>query len=88
MVEDDSMMMMDDEIPRNRQLILLWGGAGGVGAAGRYTDHDIWSPYNPGTSHQNGSGILHEPWLTTQRSTTRNTLGSQSLGHTALTSRN
>ena len=57
---DDS-MMMGDEIPRNRQLILLWGGAGGVGSAGRYTDHDIWSPYNPGTSHQNGTGILHEP---------------------------
>ncbi len=57
----DDAMMMEEEIPRSRQLILLWGGSGGVGAAGRYTDHDIWSPYNPGTSHQNGSAILHEP---------------------------
>ena len=54
-------MMMSDEIPRNRQLILLWGGSGGVGAAGRYTDHDIWNIYNPGTSHQNGPGLIFEP---------------------------
>ncbi len=51
----------DEEIPRNRQLILLWGGSGGVGAAGRYTDHDTWNIYNPGTSHQNGPGLFYEP---------------------------
>lgn len=63
MMTDDSMMMMmdDGQIPRNRQLILLWGGSGGVGAAGRYTDHDIWNIYNPGTSHQNGPGLFYEP---------------------------
>ena len=59
MMTDDA--MMDEGIPRNRQLILLWGGSGGVGAAGRYTDHDIWNIYNPGTSHQNGPGLLFEP---------------------------
>ncbi len=48
-------------VPRNRQLLLIWGGAGGVGAAGRYVDHELWNPYNPGTNHQNGTGILHEP---------------------------
>ena len=56
MMTDDA--MMSDEITRDRQLILLWGGSGGVGAAGRYTDHDIWNIYNPGTSHQNGPGLL------------------------------
>ena len=59
MMTDDA--MMDEGIPRSRQLILLWGGSGGVGAAGRYTDHDIWNIYNPGTSHQNGPGLLFEP---------------------------
>ena len=58
---DDAMMMDDEQIPRNRQLILLWGGSGGVGAAGRYTDHDIWNIYNPGTSSQNGTLIIFEP---------------------------
>ncbi len=57
---EDAMMMME-EIPRERQLILLWGGSGGVGTAGQYTDHDIWNIYNPGTSHQNGPGLLYEP---------------------------
>lgn len=59
MMTDDA--MMSDEITRDQQLILLWGGSGGVGAAGRYTDHDIWNIYNPGTSHQNGPGLLFEP---------------------------
>ncbi|MBI4306896.1 MAG: ABC transporter substrate-binding protein [Chloroflexi bacterium] len=49
------------DVPRNRQLRLIWGGAGGVGAAGRYTDHELWNPYNPGTSHQNGSQLFYEP---------------------------
>ena len=61
MAEDDGMLMDDGVIPRNRQLILLWGGSGGVGAAGRYTDHNIWNIYNPGTSFQNGTVILFEP---------------------------
>ncbi len=49
------------DVPRERQLRLVWGGAGGVGSAGQYTDHEIWNPYAPGTIHQNGTGILHEP---------------------------
>src|SRR5262249_15534475 len=43
-------------IPRNRQLILRWGGV-----AGRHEDWDLWSGYPVGANHQNGLGILHEP---------------------------
>ena len=53
--------MDEGVVPRNRQLILLCGGSGGVGAAGRYTDHDIWNIYNPGTSFQNGTVLIFEP---------------------------
>lgn len=49
------------DVPREKQLRLFWGGSGGVGAAGRYTDHQLWNPYNPGTSHQNGPGLFAEP---------------------------
>lgn len=49
------------DVPRNRQLRLLWGGAGGVGSAGQYEDHEIWNPFALGTTHQNGTGIMHEP---------------------------
>ena len=49
------------DIPRNRTLRMLWGGSGGVGTAGRYTDDSLWNPYNPGTSHQNGSQLFYEP---------------------------
>ncbi len=48
-------------IPREKTLRLIWGGSGGVGAAGQYSDHEIWSPYNLGTSHQNGSMLFYEP---------------------------
>jgi peptide/nickel transport system substrate-binding protein len=44
------------EIPRNRTLILRWGGEGG-----RYVDVRLWNPYLPANSHQDGPGILHEP---------------------------
>jgi peptide/nickel transport system substrate-binding protein len=44
------------DIPRNRQLILRWGGV-----AGRHEDYDLWSGYPVGANHQNGLGILHEP---------------------------
>ena len=48
-------------VPRERTLRLIWGGSGGVGSAGQYTDHEIWNPYNLGTHHQNGAGLFHEP---------------------------
>ena len=49
------------DIPREKTLRLIWGGSGGVGAAGQYTDHEIWNPYNLGTSHQNGALLFYEP---------------------------
>ncbi|MCH7734481.1 MAG: ABC transporter substrate-binding protein [Chloroflexi bacterium] len=49
------------DVPRDRTLRLIWGGSGGVGTAGRYTDDSLWNPYNPGTSHQNGSQLFYEP---------------------------
>jgi peptide/nickel transport system substrate-binding protein len=44
------------EKPRNRSLILRWGGV-----AGRHEDYDLWSGYPVGANHQNGLGLLHEP---------------------------
>jgi peptide/nickel transport system substrate-binding protein len=44
------------QVPRNRTLMLMW-----AGTEGRYTDWDLWNPYNPGTSHQNGPGLFYEP---------------------------
>lgn len=59
--ESMTMMMTDDgQIPRNRQLVLLWGGSGGVGSAGQYTNHDIWNVYG-GLSHQDGGQLIFEP---------------------------
>ncbi len=52
--------MTGDQIPRERQLILLWGGSGGVGSAGQYTNHDIWNVYS-GVSHQDGPALIFEP---------------------------
>ena len=55
MMTDDS-MMMDEGIPRNRQLVLMNGGTAGVG----YADHDIWNIYG-GTGHQLGPQLIYEP---------------------------
>ena len=54
MMTDDA--MMSDEIPRNRQLVLMNGGSAGVG----YADHDIWNIYG-GTGHQLGPQLIYEP---------------------------
>ena len=39
---------------------MLWGGSGGVGSAGQYTNHDIWNVYS-GVSHQDGPQLIFEP---------------------------
>ncbi len=57
---DDGMMMDDGVIPRERQFIMLWGGSGGVGSAGQYTNHDIWNVYG-GLSHQDAGQLIFEP---------------------------
>ena len=44
------------QIPRNRQLIMMWSGR-----EGRYVDHELWNPYAVGANHQNGVGIFYEP---------------------------
>jgi ABC-type transport system substrate-binding protein len=44
------------DVPRERTLILRWGGV-----AGRHEDYDLWSGYPVGANHQHGLGILHEP---------------------------
>ena len=44
------------QVPRNRQLILMW-----AGKDGKYTDYELWNPFNPAANHQNGPGLLHEP---------------------------
>ncbi len=44
------------QVPRNRTLILRWGGVDG-----RHQDYDLWNGYPVGANHQNGLGILHEP---------------------------
>jgi peptide/nickel transport system substrate-binding protein len=44
------------EVPRNKTLILRWGGT-----SGSYTDDKMWNGYPVGANHQNGLGILHEP---------------------------
>ena len=57
---DDAMMMDDGVVPRERQFIMLWGGSGGVGSAGQYTNHDVWNVYS-GVSHQDGPALIFEP---------------------------
>jgi len=42
--------------PRNRTLILRWGGQ-----EGRHIDWELWNGYAVGANHQNGLGILYEP---------------------------
>lgn len=45
------------DVPRNRTLILRWGGT-----SGSYTqDWNLWNGYPNTANHQNGLGILHEP---------------------------
>ena len=44
------------EVPRERTLILRWGGQ-----EGRYIDAELWNGYLIASSHQNGLGIFHEP---------------------------
>lgn len=44
------------EIPRNRTLMLMWGGE-----QGHYIDHELWNPYAVGANHQNGPGLFYEP---------------------------
>ena len=44
------------EVPRNRTLILRWGGQ-----EGRHVDWELWNGYAIGANHQNGLGILYEP---------------------------
>jgi peptide/nickel transport system substrate-binding protein len=44
------------QVPRNRQLILMW-----AGTDGKYTDYELWNPFAPAANHQNGPGIFHEP---------------------------
>ncbi|MEA2523087.1 MAG: peptide/nickel transport system substrate-binding protein [Thermomicrobiales bacterium] len=44
------------DVPRNRQLVLRWGGVDG-----RHADFDLWNGYPVGANHQNGLGLLHEP---------------------------
>ncbi|HEY3061344.1 MAG TPA: ABC transporter substrate-binding protein [Chloroflexota bacterium] len=44
------------QVPRNRQLILMW-----AGKDGKYTDYELWNPFNPAANHQNGPGLFHEP---------------------------
>ena len=60
MAEGDGMMMDGGVIPRERQFIMLWGGSGGVGSAGQYTNHDIWNVYG-GLSHQDAGQLIFEP---------------------------
>src|SRR5947207_7885397 len=43
-------------IPRDRTLILVWGGR-----EGRWVDWDLWNPYSIGSNHQNGSNLIYEP---------------------------
>ena len=44
------------QVPRNRTLILRWGGT-----EGQHQDWNLWNPYNLGANHQNGPGIFYEP---------------------------
>jgi len=44
------------DVPREETLILRWSGQ-----AGRYVDHELWSEYLVGASHQNGLGLFFEP---------------------------
>jgi peptide/nickel transport system substrate-binding protein len=45
------------EIPRNRTLVLRYGGAPGTG----FTEHQVWSAYPVGSSHQMGNNLIYEP---------------------------
>ncbi|MCX7380314.1 MAG: ABC transporter substrate-binding protein [Alphaproteobacteria bacterium] len=42
--------------PRNRTMILVWGGR-----EGRWADFDLWNPYAIGSNHQNGPNMVAEP---------------------------
>jgi peptide/nickel transport system substrate-binding protein len=44
------------EVPRNRTMILVWGGR-----EGRWVDWDLWNPYSIGSNHQNGPNLIYEP---------------------------
>lgn len=44
------------QVPRNKQLILMWSGRDG-----KYVDYELWNPYSPDANHQNGPGIFYEP---------------------------
>jgi peptide/nickel transport system substrate-binding protein len=55
-VESDTPSGELKEIPRNRTLMLIWGGE-----EGRYIDHELWNPYAVGSNHQNGPGLFYEP---------------------------
>jgi peptide/nickel transport system substrate-binding protein len=44
------------QVPRNKQLILMW-----QGQAGKYIDYELWNPFAPDANHQNGPGLFHEP---------------------------
>ncbi len=42
--------------PRNRTMILVWGGR-----EGRWVDFELWNPYSIGSNHQNGPNLMYEP---------------------------
>jgi len=42
--------------PRNRTMILIWGGR-----EGRWVDFELWNPYSLGSNHQNGPNLMYEP---------------------------
>lgn len=49
-------------IPRNQELILLWGGTGGGATGGaQFTDFDLWNTYVTGGTHQGGQNLIFEP---------------------------
>lgn len=42
--------------PRDRTMILVWGGR-----EGRWVDFELWNPYSLGSNHQNGPNLIYEP---------------------------
>ena len=44
------------QVPRNRQLILMWSGK-----EGKYDKYQLWNPFIPASTHQDGSGLFFEP---------------------------
>ncbi len=44
------------QVPRNRQLILMWSGK-----EGKYDKYQLWNPFIPSSTHQDGSGLFFEP---------------------------